>query len=85
MLFSLLLKLAIERIKLLLFQKKYVATDCFVSFYEIKVENFSGDIGNLKISRFKRLYNVFDGDDVRSFKITFPKCRRVNSCRACTR
>ena len=33
---------------------------------------------------FKRLFNVFDGDDFRSFKITFPKCRRVNTLAACT-
>ena len=39
----------------------------------------------LKAKSFKRLYNVFYGDDVRSFKITCPKCRRINSYSARTR
>ena len=36
------------------------------------------------LSYFKRLYNVFDGDNVRSFKIICPKCRRVNILKACS-
>ena len=31
-----------------------------------------------------RLNNVFDGDNVRSFKIICPKCRRVNILKACS-
>ena len=38
----------------------------------------------LKSFYFKRLYNVFDGDNVRSFKIICPKCRRVNILKACS-
>ena len=38
----------------------------------------------LKSSYFKRLYNVFDGDNVRSFKIICPECRRVNILKACS-
>ena len=33
----------------------------------------------LKSFYFKRLFNVFDGDNFRTFKITCPKCRRVNT------
>ena len=36
----------------------------------------------LKSFYFKRFYNVFDGDNVRSFKIICPKCRRVNFLKA---
>ena len=38
----------------------------------------------LKSFYFKRLYNVFDGDNVHSFKIICPKCRRVNILKACS-
>ena len=38
----------------------------------------------LKSFYIKRLYNVFDGDNVRSFKIICPKCRRVNILKACS-
>ena len=38
----------------------------------------------LKSFYFKRLYNVFDGDNVSSFKIIFPKCRCVNILKACS-
>ena len=38
----------------------------------------------LKSFYFKRLYNVFDGDNVRPFKIICPKCRRVNILKACS-
>ena len=38
----------------------------------------------LKSFYFKRLFNVFDGDNVRSFKIICPKCRRVNILKACS-
>ena len=38
----------------------------------------------LKSFYFKRLYNVFDGDNVRSFKIICPKCRRVNILKVCS-
>ena len=37
----------------------------------------------LKSFYFKRLYNVFDGDNARSFKIICPKCHRVNILKAC--
>ena len=36
----------------------------------------------LKSFYFKRLYNVFDGDNVRSFKIICRNCRRVNILKA---
>ena len=38
----------------------------------------------LKSFYFKRLYNVFDGDNPRSFKIICPKCHRVNILNACS-
>ena len=38
----------------------------------------------LKSFYFKRLYNVFDGYNVHSFKIICPKCRRVNILKACS-
>ena len=37
----------------------------------------------LKLFYFKRLLNVFDGDNFRTFKIICPKCRRVNTLTAC--
>ena len=37
----------------------------------------------LKSFYFKRLFNVFDGDNFRTFKIICPKCRRVNTLTAC--
>ena len=41
-------------------------------------------LNTIKTFYFKRLYNVFDGDNVRSFKIICPKCRRVNILKACS-
>ena len=38
----------------------------------------------LKSFYFKRLFKVFDGDNVRSLKIICPKCRRVNILKACS-
>ena len=38
----------------------------------------------LKSFYFKRLFNVFDGDSFRTFKIICPKCLRVNTLTACT-
>lgn len=38
----------------------------------------------LKSFYFNRLYDVFDGDNIRSFKSICPKCRRVNIIKACT-
>jgi len=38
----------------------------------------------LKSFYFKRLFYVFDGDNLRTFKIICPKCRRVNTLVACT-
>jgi len=38
----------------------------------------------LKSFYFKRLFNVFDGDNCRTFKIICPKCRRVNTLTVCT-
>ena len=37
----------------------------------------------LKWFYFKRLFNVFDGDNFRIFKIICPKCGRVNTLVAC--
>ena len=38
----------------------------------------------LKHFYFKRLNNVFDSDNARSFKIICSKCRRVNILKACS-
>ena len=38
----------------------------------------------LKSFYFKRLFNVFDGDNFPTFEIICPKCRRVNTLTACT-
>ena len=38
----------------------------------------------LKSFYFKRLFNVFDGANFRTFKIICPECRRVNTPTACT-
>ena len=46
---------------------------------DIKVaESVSSFKRQLKSLYFRRLYNVFDGDYIRSYKIICPKCRRVN-------
>jgi hypothetical protein len=38
----------------------------------------------LKEFYFERLRSVFDGDNIRSYKIICPKCRSVNTMNLCT-
>ena len=73
-------------------------TSIFRDFYFNRIANLWNNIPNdvrqagsidsfksgLKSFYFKRLFNVFDGDNFRTFKIICPKCRRVNTLTACT-
>ena len=72
-------------------------TSTFRDFYFNRIANLWNDIPNdvmqaesidffkreLKSFYFKRLFNVFDGDNFHTFKIICPKCRRVNTLTAC--
>ena len=70
-------------------------TSTFRDFYFNRITNLWNNIPNdvrqaesigkrkLKWFYFKRLFNVFDGDNSRTFKIICPKCGRVNTLVAC--
>ena len=72
-------------------------TSTFRDFYFNRITNLWNNIPNdvrqaksidsfkrkLKWFYFKRLFNVFDGDNFRTFKIICPKCGRVNTLVAC--
>ena len=73
-------------------------TSTFRDYYFNRIVNLWNNIPNdvrqaesidsfkrkLKSFYFKRLFNVFGGDNFRTFKIICPKCRRVNTLTACT-
>ena len=73
-------------------------TSTFRDFYFNRIANLSNNIPNdvmqaesidsfkreLKSFYFKRFFNVFDSDNLRTFKMICPKCRRVNTVTACT-
>ena len=73
-------------------------TSTFRNFYFNRITNLWNNVPNdvrqaesihsfkrkLKSFYFKRLFNVFDGDNFRIFKMIRPKRRWVNSLVACT-
>ena len=44
----------------------------------------SGFKNQLKKFYFSRLFRVFDADNIRSYKIVCPKCRRINLLNVCS-
>ena len=52
---------------------------------DIKAETtLSSFKAKLKSFYFVRLYQIFDGDNVRTFKLICPKCRKVNIFSVCS-
>ena len=76
------------------FEKNACRTSSFQDFYFNRItlmwnslpKNIkeSDTISSFKSFYFTRLLNAFDGDNFRSFKLIFPKCRRVNTSSVCT-
>ena len=85
-------------LKLLCVKTNYARTSLFRDYFFNRIaiiwNGIPGDIKvattlcsfkrQLKSFYFKRLFNAFDGKNVRSFKIICPKCRRVNILKACS-
>ena len=75
----------------------YACTSLFRDYFFNRIARIWYGIADIKVATtlcsfkrqpksfyFKRLYNVFHGDNVRSFKIICPKCRSVNILKACS-
>ena len=80
------------------FKTPRTRTSCFRDSYFNRIVNLwnslpdivkncttvSGFKNQLKKFYFSRLFRVFDADNIRSYKIVCPKCRRINPLNVCS-